>query len=274
MFYIYHLVDPRNNTPFYVGYSEHRTNGTTRYDDHINEAIKYERIKHHKNQSYNRMKIGVIRKILAQNLQVGFSIICETSDINEIKQLEINEIAKYGRRDLGTGILTNMTDGGDILGSRVISESERKQRVQTRRKNSATWHSESTKEAISKAHQGKTCGPSWNSGKTKETDERLLKMSQTLTGRTASQETKEKLSKMRIGEGNSFYGKTHSEETKKLMSENSIGKTAGSKNGMFGKSAVKGRSWFVNQQGETLYVFPSDNQLLSNGPWNKGRKWK
>ena len=274
MFYIYHLIDPRNNMPFYVGYSEHRTNGTTRYDDHINEAIKYERIKHHKNQSHNTMKIGVIRKILFQNLQVGFSIIRETSDINEIKQLEINEIAKYGRRDLGTGILTNMTDGGDILGSRVISESERKQRVQTRRKNSTTWHSESTKEAISKAHQGKTCGPSWNSGKTKETDERLLKMSQTLTGRTASPETKEKLSKMRIGKGNSFFGKTHSEETKKLMSENSIGKTAGSKNGMFGKSAVKGRSWYVNQKGETLYVFPTDDQLLTNGPWNKGRKWK
>ncbi len=42
--------------------------------------------------------------------------------------LEIELIAKYGRRDLGTGILRNKTAGGDGVRERVIPESELQQR--------------------------------------------------------------------------------------------------------------------------------------------------
>ena len=59
--------------------------------------------------------------------------------------------------------------------------------------------SEAHKEKISAALKGK---PGWNKGLTKETDDRVAKMSESLTGRVGA-----------------FTGKTHSEETKKHLSE-------------------------------------------------------
>jgi hypothetical protein len=48
----------------------------------------------------------------------------ELSD-QEAIQLEIELIAKYGRKDLGTGILRNMTDGGDGVAGRIFTEETR-----------------------------------------------------------------------------------------------------------------------------------------------------
>lgn len=45
-----------------------------------------------------------------------------------------------------------------------------------------------------------------------------MKLSKTMTGRKASEETRRKLSLIRRGEGNSMYGKNHTEETKMKMS--------------------------------------------------------
>lgn len=52
-------------------------------------------------------------------------------------QLEISLIKQYGRKDCGTGILRNMTDGGDGSPGRIFK------------------HSEETKQKMSKAHTGK-----------------------------------------------------------------------------------------------------------------------
>ncbi len=121
---------------------------------------------------------------------------------------EIYMIAVLGRKDLGTGILVNMTNGGDGVSGWVPSEESRKK--------------------MSEAHKGKT--PS---------EENRRKLSETSKGRTHSEETRRKLSDVNKGKtlseeirkkmsdsqkGNTYrLGKTHSEETKRKMSKSSKG---------------------------------------------------
>ena len=133
---------------------------------------------------------------------------------------EIYMIAVFGRKDNGTGILRNKTDGGEgasgaIRGDefrRKISETLKGHVVleETRRKiceaQKGKTHSEETKRKMSEAQKGKT---SWNKGKT-HSEQTRKKISETLKGKTHSEETKKRMS---------FTGKTHSEETKKRMSE-------------------------------------------------------
>ena len=52
-------------------------------------------------------------------------------------------------------------------------------------------------------------------------------------------EFKQKMSKITSGSNNGMYCKKHTEESKQKMSINSKGKTAGEKNGMYGKSGNK-----------------------------------
>jgi hypothetical protein len=104
---------------------------------------------------------------------------------------EIYMISMFGRKDLGTGILYNKTDGGE--GSSGIVRSEE------------------CKKKISKSNKGK-----------KRTEEFKSKMRAIHTGRKRrpfTEETKEKLSQSQMGEKNSFYGRKHTEEVKRKNKE-------------------------------------------------------
>ena len=126
---------------------------------------------------------------------------------------EIYMIAVFGRKDLGTGILHNLTDGGEGPSGAVISE-------ETRRKMSEAikgkTHSEESKRKMSEAQKGNT---NWL-GKT-HSEETKRKMSEASKGnnynlgKTHSEERKRKQSEASKGEKGSFYGKSHSEETRK-----------------------------------------------------------
>ena len=107
---------------------------------------------------------------------------------------EIYMIAVFGRKDLGTGILRNKTDGGDGVSGYVCSEE--------------------TKRKISESNKGKTAS-----------EETRRKISEAHKGRTHSEETRKKMSEARKGEKNHNYGKIHSEETRRKISESQIGKT-------------------------------------------------
>ena len=95
---------------------------------------------------------------------------------------EIYMIAVLGRKDLGTGILHNRTDGGEGTSGSVRSEEFRKK--------------------MSEVRQGKYTGENHPS-----------------YGKSRSKETIEKFREINTGKNNPFYGKSHSNETKSIMSE-------------------------------------------------------
>ena len=89
-------------------------------------------------------------------------------------------IAVLGRKDLGTGILRNMTDGGEGCSGRVLSEE--------------------TKKKLSDSHKGK-----------KFTEEHKRKLSEAAKNRVMSDEWKANISSANIGkcigENNHSWGK-------------------------------------------------------------------
>lgn len=120
-------------------------------------------------------------------------IVKENLTEQEAFDLEIELIAKYGRKDLGTGILRNKTDGGD-----------------------GATPSLETRQKISDANKGKNAGKTpWNKGKTGvQQSTRKGGHREDLT-----QEAKESIaSKVRAAR----TGKKMSEETKKKIRESML----------------------------------------------------
>jgi len=104
---------------------------------------------------------------------------------------EIYMIALFGRKDLGTGILRNLTDGGEGASGRILTEE--------------------TKKKIGEANKGKTLS--------EENKRKISGRNHYLYGKTHSEETRKKVSEALQGEKNHFYGQTHSEETRRKISE-------------------------------------------------------
>lgn len=124
--------------------------------------------------------------------------------------------------------------------------------------------SEAQKKIISNANLGKTLSEehkriiSQTQSNKIVSEETRQKMSIAQTGKKMSDEFCDNRSKLVSGAGNPMYDNGH--------------KVAGDKNGMYGKSAVRGRVWFYNNN-KTIYVYPDDEILLS-GDWIRGRKTK
>jgi hypothetical protein len=121
---------------------------------------------------------------------------------------EVYMIAVFGRKDLGTGILRNLTNGGEGISGGI--------------------HSPETKQKIGSAQKGEK---NHNYGKTLSLETRA-KISAATKGKTLSPETKAKMSAAQKGENHPFYGKTLSPETKAKMSAAMKGKN----NPRYGKS--------------------------------------
>ncbi|MFA7099492.1 MAG: NUMOD3 domain-containing DNA-binding protein [Eubacteriales bacterium] len=175
-FYTYILSSA--GKPFYIGKGGGGRKGF-RIESHIKEA----KLNKHK----NCFKIKVIRKMIRNNKEIDYGIALFTKDEEMAFDKEMELINFYGRRDKKTGILTNMTDGGEGTSGLKCSEE--------------------TREKISIIHKGKIVS--------KETRQ---KMSDSKKGITLSDETKQKMSLTRKGKKNSFFGKKHSEETKQKIS--------------------------------------------------------
>ena len=126
---------------------------------------------------------------------------------------EIYMIAVFGRKDLGTGILYNKTDGGEGASGAILSEEHKRKISQAQ---SGRTHSEKSKKKMSEALKGKTKPPC--SEETKRKLSEVKKGNKHMLGKTLSEETKRK-----IGEANK--GKTISEGTRRKISEANKGKT-------------------------------------------------
>ena len=110
--------------------------------------------------------------------------------------LEKKLIAGFGRKDQGTGILRNLTDGGEGM-SNPSKETRRK--MSEARKGLAV--SKETRRKLSEAHTGKT-----------RSEETRRKISEARTGMTFSDEHRRKLSEAGVR-------RSHPDETRRKMSE-------------------------------------------------------
>lgn len=110
-FYVYELINPVDNMPFYVG------KGTIHKLEHYAGRRLSEHLKECRYYTVGRIKSTYkIQKILSIQ-QLGFQpiikIIMQTTVEQEAFQKEIELIAHYGRKDIKTGFLTNHTNGGE-----------------------------------------------------------------------------------------------------------------------------------------------------------------
>ena len=251
MFYVYILrrpdkedpFEPGRSCPFYVGKG---SNG--RIKVHRKEA----QAELHK-LGWKKHKNNVILSLWKANLDYEEDIVLTGCTEEEAFFYESQIILAYGRIDLGTGCLSNLTNGGEGIKGQIRSE-ETKRKIsefqkgktlskETRHKiseaNKGTKHpmhgkkhSAETILKMKSSHKGQV---SHNKGKTLS-EETKRKISDGLKDRVVSKETREKIGKAHKGmvhteeakrkisdghrgEKNHNFGKPKSEETKKKISE-------------------------------------------------------
>ena len=190
-------------------------------------------------------------------------------------------IAVFGRKDLGTGILHNKTDGGDGASGLVHNEESRKRISEAmkgenhphygkRGKDSPNYGkvpSEEHRRKISQSKLGKLCS-----------EETRKRMSESKKGVPQSDETKKRISEGMKGENNHQYGKkgkdspnygkSPSEETRRKQSE--VKKKLGLK-----PPSPKGKKWWNDGKGNTKMSIECPGEGWVSGRemkwWNDGK---
>jgi len=142
----------------------------------------------------------------------NIAFISESMTEADAFQAEMLLIHLYGRRDKGTGILLNHTDGGDGSKGHLQSDETKKWRSeQWKGENNPNFggnFSKEHRENLSNALKGRTLS-----------DECKRKMSLVRTGKkypTRSEEFRQKMSKFKKG-NQIWLGKTHTEESRKRI---------------------------------------------------------
>ncbi len=137
-YYVYQLRLSGSDTPFYIGKGKGR------------------RIAYHFTPSglkTRSMKNSIIKKAMNDGVEIHSEILFSGLTENEALIKEVELIGFYGRRDTGTGILANHTDGGDGSSGHIKTD-------ETRAKISAAKigkrRSPETIEKMSTANRGKT----------------------------------------------------------------------------------------------------------------------
>lgn len=169
MFYVYSHIQEDTGEVFYIG-------------------------KGHGNRAYSKVCRSNLWKNVAK--KHGWKAVLLCDDLTEAEAFEVEKfyIKEYGRRDLGTGNLVNLTDGGEGFSGLMFSDTHKenlKNRVFT----------ESWKKNMSLAKLGKPCV---NVGK---------------KIKPRSEEAKKRTSDTLKGRPSKLKGRTYSDETRKRVSE-------------------------------------------------------
>jgi hypothetical protein len=182
MSYVYIYLDPRKTPaePIYVG----KGNG--------------KRASFHKTRANNPILKRKIAKMNGLGLEPIVEIYQDNLSDQEALNLEIQLISKFGRIDLKTGTLCNLTEGGEGSSGRIMSEEtkklwsqQRKGKKQTEAQYAANCNriiSEETRKKQSEANKGRKLSP-----------DVIAKIAKSNTGSKRSEETKLLLSKQRKG---------------------------------------------------------------------------
>lgn len=175
-YYVYALIDPRNGQPFYIGKGK--------MIDGLNR--KYRRIKEHLDcvDKQNPFKTRIVEKLKRAGTPAGYEIICE--HLNEVESFDKEKelIERYGKRINNTGILVNMTDGGEGSSGHLWTEDQKANRSVTAK----AWHKNNKNPFEGKTHTE-------------------------LTRKIISNKNKKYLET----HPNNMLGKHHSDETKELL---------------------------------------------------------
>jgi hypothetical protein len=171
---------------------------------------------------------------------------------------EIYMIAVFGRKDLGTGILYNRTDGGEGSSGSVRSE-------ETKRKigeaNKGKTHTEEARKKMSEVNKGKIFSEKW-----KKEHSRKMKENNPFKGKNHTEETKRKMSEKKKG-NQVWLGRTHSEETKAKLSGALKGRIFSEQHKRKLSKLVKGTKWWNDGCGNCKRMV----ECPGNG-WMPGRK--
>jgi len=137
--YVYKRTD---GTPFYVG----KGHGN-RIMQHLYDARG--------NRNSNRIAIKIIRKMLRNGEEPIIEKLIDNIDEELALFIEQEYIAKYGRIDNGTGILANLTDGGEGGSGYVVSDEKKKKTSETMKgtrggKNNPFYGKKHNKETLAK----------------------------------------------------------------------------------------------------------------------------
>lgn len=144
IYYVYQLRRADSELPFYIGKGKGNRARTHLYLD---------------SSSRNRHKKHTIAKALRDSVEIVIEYLATHLLEDEAHYVEREFIAKHGRRDLGTGILTNLSDGGEGASGSVRSAEFRARvsKVQSERFRSSL--SLEHRQAVSRSRRGKGLGP-------------------------------------------------------------------------------------------------------------------